>query len=205
VIRAAYRALMRHYHPDTNPDPQAQDRVRAITAAFAVLRDPTRRAEYDALRSQGDLWRPEEIRMPPDGSPPPAMRGWALASAALALALVVAVWARPLPEPPGSRAAIAPRSPPAAATRPPPAVELEPESARLARIRSDSELRKLRIGPGPLPGPRRQSPNSRRPPAPNHHGEGSDAIRVRPVSSPSPPPPSPALPSSCRPAASCTR
>lgn len=45
VIRAAYRALMRHYHPDTNPDPQAQDRVRAITAAFAVLRDPTRRAE----------------------------------------------------------------------------------------------------------------------------------------------------------------
>lgn len=78
--------------------------------------------------------------MPPDVSPASAMRGWALASAALALALVVAVWARPLPEQPGSRATIAPRGPPTAATRPPPAVELEPESARLARLRSDSDL-----------------------------------------------------------------
>ena len=33
VIRAAYRALMRHYHPDTNPDPEAQERAREITAA----------------------------------------------------------------------------------------------------------------------------------------------------------------------------
>jgi hypothetical protein len=138
VIRAAYRALMRHYHPDTNPDPQAQDRVRAITAAFAVLRDPSRRAEYDALRSCRDLWRPDEIRLPPNPSPAPAMRGWALGSAALALALVVAVWAKPLPEPQGSLETVEPSAGHAAPAKPQPIVELEPESVRLARLHTDS-------------------------------------------------------------------
>ena len=47
VIRAAYRALMRIYHPDTNTTLEAQERARAIAAAYAVLGDPAARAAYD--------------------------------------------------------------------------------------------------------------------------------------------------------------
>jgi curved DNA-binding protein CbpA len=48
VIEAAYRALMKKYHPDQAvatavPGPSAAE----INRAFATLRDPERRAEYD--------------------------------------------------------------------------------------------------------------------------------------------------------------
>ncbi len=53
-IRKAYRRLARRLHPDTNPewedDRQANARMAAVNAAYAVLRDPTRRAEYDLER-----------------------------------------------------------------------------------------------------------------------------------------------------------
>jgi len=136
VIGAAYRALMRHYHPDTNPDPRAQARVREITAAYALLRDPARRAEYDARRAQGDdLWLRRE---PPPPPPPPAMRAAGIASALLALGLVGAVWAWPRPDPPAPRVVSArPEGPRLAGTRPgpAPAVELQPEPERLAALR----------------------------------------------------------------------
>ena len=51
VIRAAYLALMRRYHPDTNSSPAAAERVRAITAAYEVLSDGDKRAEYDRRRA----------------------------------------------------------------------------------------------------------------------------------------------------------
>ena len=54
VIQGAYRALMRLYHPDANPDPEAQSRAREITRAFAVLSDPEKRAAYDALPRLGE-------------------------------------------------------------------------------------------------------------------------------------------------------
>ena len=137
VIRAAYRALMRHYHPDTNPDPQAQAKAREITAAYALLRDPARRAEYDARRAAGDdLW--VEVP-PPPGPPPPAMRGPGIAAAVLSLALVASLWAWPRDEAPSAQSSIAPpptqvaSKPPAA--KPVPIIELEPESERLANLR----------------------------------------------------------------------
>ena len=48
VIEAAYRALMKKYHPDqaiasASPGPSAAE----INRAFATLRDPERRADYD--------------------------------------------------------------------------------------------------------------------------------------------------------------
>ena len=52
VIRAAYLALMRRYHPDRNSSAEAAERARAITAAYAVLSDWDRRAEYDWMRAQ---------------------------------------------------------------------------------------------------------------------------------------------------------
>lgn len=93
VIGAAYRALMRHYHPDTNHDPEAQARAQQISAAYAVLRDPVRRAEYDAQRGADRiLWDFDE---PPEQPPP--MRTAGIATALLAVVLVGAVWAWPRP------------------------------------------------------------------------------------------------------------
>lgn len=50
-LRRAYRALALQLHPDRNPDPAAAARFRAITEAYAVLADPTRRADYDNVRA----------------------------------------------------------------------------------------------------------------------------------------------------------
>ena len=53
-ITHAYRRHMRSYHPDTRPpapDCGAGERLRQIIDAYALLRDPTRRADYD--RSAG--------------------------------------------------------------------------------------------------------------------------------------------------------
>lgn len=95
VIRSAYRSLMRLYHPDTNADPEAQARVREISAAFAVLGDPVKRAAYDALPSLRNLsWIVEQAGNAPDQRSQPPMRTVGIASIAVALAifLVVAVW-----------------------------------------------------------------------------------------------------------------
>jgi hypothetical protein len=48
VIEAAYRRLARRYHPDLNPSPDATAHMQALNDAYATLRDPARRAEYDA-------------------------------------------------------------------------------------------------------------------------------------------------------------
>ena len=56
VIRGAYRALVRLYHPDTNPSPHAEEHLREINAAFAVLGDPIKRATYDSI----GFLRPDE-------------------------------------------------------------------------------------------------------------------------------------------------
>ena len=50
VIQAAYKAMMRRYHPDTNATPEAEARAKAINEAYDVLRDPERRRRYDAQR-----------------------------------------------------------------------------------------------------------------------------------------------------------
>jgi curved DNA-binding protein CbpA len=50
-IRAAYRALVKQYHPDVNHDPDAGERFIAIQQAYETLIDPDARARYDlALR-----------------------------------------------------------------------------------------------------------------------------------------------------------
>lgn len=49
-LRLAYRALMRRYHPDVAECDDAEERCRAINAAYACLRDPASRATYDARR-----------------------------------------------------------------------------------------------------------------------------------------------------------
>lgn len=51
VIEAAYRQLARLTHPDLNESPDAHARTQTLNEAYAVLRDPARRAAYDAQRA----------------------------------------------------------------------------------------------------------------------------------------------------------
>src|SRR6266487_729350 len=53
-IRKAYRRLALQWHPDRNPDnPQAADRFKEISEAYAVLIDPAKRHTYDRARAAG--------------------------------------------------------------------------------------------------------------------------------------------------------
>jgi hypothetical protein len=134
VIGAAYRALMRHYHPDTNPDPQAQERAREITAAYAILRDPVKRAEYDAHRAEGvETWPIEEAPRPT-----PPMRAAGIVAALLAVVLTTAVWLSPKDQP--VRETMAPPAREHAVTKhesAKPIVALAPEKDRLASLAAD--------------------------------------------------------------------
>jgi curved DNA-binding protein CbpA len=47
VVAAAYRTLARLHHPDVSRDEDAESRMARINAAWAILRDPRRRAAYD--------------------------------------------------------------------------------------------------------------------------------------------------------------
>ena len=47
-IAPAYRRLARKHHPDVDTDAAAPARMRQITAAWRILRDPVRRSLYDA-------------------------------------------------------------------------------------------------------------------------------------------------------------
>ena len=50
-IRRAFRQLALRYHPDVNRSPDAVDIFQAINAAYQVLSDPVKRAEYDGRRT----------------------------------------------------------------------------------------------------------------------------------------------------------
>ncbi len=52
-ITRAYRKLAKQYHPDANPG--AEDKFKAISAAYDVLGDAEKRKEYDEVRRLGPL------------------------------------------------------------------------------------------------------------------------------------------------------
>ncbi len=63
-IKKAYRKLARKYHPDVSSEPDASAKFKEIGEAYAVLRDPEKRAAYDQL---GANWQAgQDFRPPPD-------------------------------------------------------------------------------------------------------------------------------------------
>ena len=53
-IKAAYRRLAVQYHPDRNPDdPDAEEKFKEASEAYAVLSDADKRARYDRFGHQG--------------------------------------------------------------------------------------------------------------------------------------------------------
>lgn len=70
-IKQAYRKLARKYHPDVSKEKDAEARFKDIGEAGEVLRDPEKRAAYDAAGSQ---WERESAGgRERDFQPPP---GW---------------------------------------------------------------------------------------------------------------------------------
>ena len=51
-IKEAYRRLAFQYHPDRNQDPGTSGKMRAINEAYAVLSNPNKRRDYDAVKRQ---------------------------------------------------------------------------------------------------------------------------------------------------------
>lgn len=71
-IRAAYRRLAREHHPDANPSPEAEARMRGINEAWETLRDDVRRAAYDRSlpRAPRPVVRPVRRQPPPRRAAP---------------------------------------------------------------------------------------------------------------------------------------
>ncbi len=52
-IKDAYRKLAMQYHPDRNKSPEAEEKFKEISEAYAVLSDDQKRQQYDTLGHQG--------------------------------------------------------------------------------------------------------------------------------------------------------
>ena len=62
-LQKSFRKLARQYHPDVNKAKEAEERFKEINEAYEVLKDPDKRARYDAL---GANWQSgQEFRPPP--------------------------------------------------------------------------------------------------------------------------------------------
>ena len=70
VIKAAYTALARKYHPDTGGSAQ---RMKEINESYEVISDPQRKAWYDLYCRQksGESGHYKPHREPPSRQPPP--------------------------------------------------------------------------------------------------------------------------------------
>jgi curved DNA-binding protein len=63
-VKRAYRKLARKYHPDVSKEADAEQRFKDLGEAYAVLKDPEKRAAYDQL---GANWKAgQDFQPPPD-------------------------------------------------------------------------------------------------------------------------------------------
>jgi len=52
-IKRAFRKLAFKYHPDRNKEPDAEDKFKEISEAYAVLSDEQKRQQYDRFGHAG--------------------------------------------------------------------------------------------------------------------------------------------------------
>lgn len=64
-IKKAYRTLARQHHPDVSKAPDAEEKFKKAAAAYATLKNPEKRAAYDAL---GPLAEGTDLDAPPPQS-----------------------------------------------------------------------------------------------------------------------------------------
>ena len=86
-IRAAYRSLMRRFHPDADPGSEAAERSREINAAYSVLNSPEKRSAYDATLAEHRQIRFEPVSAPEE---PASMRKRVAAAGAILIAALAA-------------------------------------------------------------------------------------------------------------------
>ena len=65
-IKRAFRKLAFKYHPDRNKMPDAEDKFKEASEAYAILSDPEKRQQYDARGFDGikEQYRQEDIFTP---------------------------------------------------------------------------------------------------------------------------------------------
>lgn len=56
-IKQAFRTLARQYHPDVNPEQEAEAKFKEINEAYTVLSDPEKRRRYDDLGLSYQNWQ----------------------------------------------------------------------------------------------------------------------------------------------------
>jgi len=72
-IKTAYRKLARKYHPDVSAEKEAENKFKEVAEAYAALKDPEKRAEYDELRKYGQ--KGQRFEPPPGWQPSTAQGG----------------------------------------------------------------------------------------------------------------------------------
>jgi curved DNA-binding protein CbpA len=94
VVEAAYKALIKKYHPDQAVEAPVSKDATAINEAFAVLKDPAKRADYDhRLWNRQQAIRLAELQVAGGGRPPRfvAVSGWLIAGLLAAALAAVAM------------------------------------------------------------------------------------------------------------------
>ena len=80
VIKAAYRALSKKYHPDTTELPlaEAEERMKAVNVAYGVLSDSGNKADYDKALSDEDEFDHDDYREFTDAFEEDTREAWEL-------------------------------------------------------------------------------------------------------------------------------
>jgi curved DNA-binding protein CbpA len=94
VVEAAYKALIKKYHPDQAVGTPVSKDATEINEAFAILKDPAKRADYDhRLWTKQQALRLAELQVASAGRPPRfvAVSGWLIAGLLAAALAAVAM------------------------------------------------------------------------------------------------------------------